>query len=91
MERDEVQRLLNEHLEYTVGPARSQHLLAAGAIIDPDPAHRLTGLGFSRLTPEEIDSLMAQDPSVKAVLEGFKVVRYRFPKGAISFPRGQGQ
>lgn len=91
MERDEVQRLLNEHLHYTVGLVRSGRLLAAGALIDHDPTNRVTGLGFSRLTPEALAGLVAQDPAMKVGLEGFRVVGYRFPKGAISFPREEDE
>lgn len=87
IERSEVQRLLNEHLRYTIGLAQTGKLLAAGALIDPESAGRVTGLGFSRLAPDELAALVAEDPAVKVDLEGFRVVSYRFPKGAISFPR----
>ena len=89
MKRDEVQRLLNEHLEYTLGLARSGKLLTAGALIDAEPANRVTGLGFSRLAPEDLARMLARDPAVKAGVEGFRVVGYRFPKGAISFAAEQ--
>jgi predicted ester cyclase len=87
MAGDEVQRLLNEHLAYTLGLARSGKLLAAGAFIDPNPAGRLTGIGFSRLPPDELAAHEAEDPAMKAGLEGFRVVKYMFPKGVISFAR----
>jgi len=86
MARDEVQRLLNEHLAYTLGLVQSGQLLAAGALIDPDPAGRVTGLGFSRLSPQELAAVQAEDPGMKAGLECFRVVRYLFPKGALAFP-----
>jgi hypothetical protein len=66
-------------------------LLAAGALIDPEPANRVTGLGFSRPARAELVALMAQDPAIKVQLEGFRVVGYRFPKGAISFPGERDQ
>lgn len=91
MERDEVQRLLNEHLRYTLGLVQSGKLLAAGALIDAEPANRVSGLGFSRLAPEKLAALVAQDPAMKVDLEGFRVVSYRFPKGALSFPREQDE
>jgi hypothetical protein len=85
--KDEAQRLANEHLRYTIGLVQSGHLLGAGAILDPDREHPITGLGFSRLSPEDVARLEEGDPAIKAGLEAFKVVRYRFPKGAIGFPR----
>jgi len=84
---EEAQRLANEHLAYTIGLVQAGHLVAAGAIIDADKGQQITGLGFSRLSPEEISKLEAADPGVRAGLESFKVVQYRFPKGAIQFAR----
>jgi hypothetical protein len=81
----EAQRLANEHLRYTIGLVQAGQLLGAGAVIDGDADHQITGLGFSRLPPDEISRLEAEDPGVKAGLEAFKVVQYRFPKGAIGF------
>jgi hypothetical protein len=85
--RDEVQGLLNEHLQHTLGLAGAGHLVHAGAIIDEAGDPRVTGLGFSRLAPEEIAKLVAEDPAMKAGIEDFRVVRYRFPKGGIQFAR----
>jgi hypothetical protein len=65
MERDHVQRLLNEHLEYTLGLVRQGQLLAAGALLGADPGHRLTGLGFSRLEPAELAGPVAEDPATR--------------------------
>jgi hypothetical protein len=87
MDRDEVQRLANEHLRYTVGLVQGGQLLHAGAIIDPDGERPVTGLGFSRLPPDEIARLESEDPGVKAGLETVKVVRYRFPRGGLRFAR----
>lgn len=85
--RDEAQRLANEHLRYTLALAEAGHLVGAGAILDDDDQHQITGLGFSRLPRQEISRLVAEDPSMKAGLDAFKVVRYRFPKGGIRFAR----
>jgi len=90
MPRDEVQRLLNEHLRYTIGLAEAGHLVHAGAIIDEAGDAQVTGLGFSRKAPEEIASLVAEDPAIKAGIEGFRVMRYRFPEGGIRFAREDG-
>jgi len=87
MPRDEVQRLLNEHLRYTIGLAEAGHLVHAGAIIDEAGDAQVTGLGFSRKAPEEIASLVAEDPAIKAGIEGFRVMRYRCPEGGIRFAR----
>ena len=84
---DEAQRLANQHLRYTIGLAEAGHLVAAGAVLDDDQKHQITGLGFSRLPPDEIARLEALDPGVQAGMESFKVVRYRFRKGAIRFAR----
>ena len=83
---DDVKRLLGEHLQYTIGLAQAGHLLAAGAIEDNGDGLRLTGLGFSSKSPDELRALIAEDPSMKAGLEAFKLVTYRCPKDAISFP-----
>jgi len=90
MPRDEVQRLLNEHLRYTLCLAAAGHLAHAGAIIDEAGDPQVTGLGFSRKPPEEIARLVAEDPAVKAGVEGFRVMSYRFPKGGIRFAREGG-
>jgi hypothetical protein len=87
MPRDEVQRLLNEHLRYTIGLVEAGHLVHAGAILDEAGDPQVTGLGFSRESPEEVASLVARDPGVEGGLETFRVVRYRFPKGGIRFAR----
>ncbi len=90
MPRDEVQRLLNEHLRYTLGLAEAGHLVHAGAIVDEAGDPQVTGLGFSRKPPGEIARLVAEDPAVKAGIEGFRVMRYRFPKGGMKFARDGG-
>jgi hypothetical protein len=85
--RDEAQRLANEHLRYTIGLVQAGHLLGAGAVLDPDPDHQITGFGFSRLAPEEIARHEEQDPGIQAGFDAFKVVRFKFPEGAIAFAR----
>ena len=85
--REEVQRLLNEHLRYTIGLAEAGHLVHAGAILDEAGDPQVTGLGFSRESPDELARLIADDPAVRAGVEGFRIVRYRFPKGGITFAR----
>jgi hypothetical protein len=89
-ERDEAQRLANQHLRYTIGLVQAGHLIGAGAVLDDDRTSQITGLGFSRLPAEEIARLEAEDPGIKAGLETFKIVRYRFPLGAIRFARETG-
>ena len=89
MTTEEAQRLANEHLRYTIGLVQAGHLVHAGAIIDEEHDRPVTGLGFSRKSPEEVAALVAQDPGVKAGMEDFRVVRYRFPKGGLQFAREQ--
>ncbi len=84
-----AQDLANEHVRHVIGLAAQGHLLAAGALIDDGAGQRLTGLGFSRLPPEELRPLVAQDPAVVAGMEAFRIVTYAFPKGALDFP-GRG-
>jgi hypothetical protein len=48
--------------------------------------HRVTGIGLSAKSPEEVLRLVEQDPSVKAGLEAVKTVTYTFPKGMLAFP-----
>ncbi len=88
--RDEVQRLLNEHLRYTLELAGAGHLVHAGAVLDRAENSAVTGLGFSRKPPEEIARLIAEDPAVKGGVEAFRVMRNRFPKGGIKFAREGG-
>jgi len=83
----ELERLLQEHLEFTVGLVAQGHLLSAGGVVDQDrSSQRLTGIGLSRKSPEEVRRLVEQDPSVRAGLEGVKTVTYTFPKGMLAFP-----
>jgi uncharacterized protein YciI len=84
---EDAQRLANEHLRYTIALADAGHLVHAGAIIDREDERPVTGLGFSRKSPEEVAALVAEDPAVKAGLEAFRIVRYRFPKGGLRFAR----
>lgn len=82
----EANRLFNEHLQHTLGLVQAGHLLAAGAIEDSAENPRLTGLGFSTKTAEEVSRLIRHDPGVKAGLYAFRTVTYHCPKGALSFP-----
>jgi predicted ester cyclase len=86
MEPAQVQRLLNEHLAYTLEATRDEKLLAAGALVSAEPDFPVTGIGFSRLPGEELAALEAADPATRAGVESFHVVRWIFPKGAVSFP-----
>src|SRR5258708_39897393 len=62
-DRAETQRLLNEHLRYTIGLRQAGHLLAARAILDPAPPDdRVTGLGFSNKPPAALPLLLNEDP-----------------------------
>jgi len=83
----ELERLLQEHLEFTVGLVAQGHLLSAGGVVDQDrSSQRLTGIGLSRKAADEVRRLVEQDPSVRAGLEGVKTVTYTFPKGTLAFP-----
>lgn len=83
----DAKRLLAEHLEYTMGLWAEGHVLAAGALEDSADEGRLTGLGFSSKTPDELRPLLEDDPAVKAGLETFRLLTYRCPKEAIAFPQ----
>lgn len=83
----ELERLLQEHLEFTVGLVAQGHLLSAGGVVDNDVGpRRLTGIGLSTKSPDEVRRVVEQDPSVKAGLESVKTVTYTFPKGMLAFP-----
>ena len=86
----EVQRLLGEHVQYTMGLQAAGHILAAGALVDAAREGRLTGLGFSTKTAEELRPLLEEDPGVKAGLERFKLLTFHCPKGAVAFPQPVG-
>lgn len=86
---EELQRLLNEHLHYTVGLVGDGSLLNAGALIDTGANPTLTGLGFSRISAEELTPRIANDPAVIAGIETFRIVTYAFPKGGLRFPRAE--
>ncbi len=87
MDREEVQRLADEHLRYTIGLGEGGRLVHAGAIVDSGGEPPVTGLGFSRLPPGAVARFEAEDPAVRAGLEQFRVVSYRFPRGALVFAR----
>ncbi|HSS92833.1 MAG TPA: hypothetical protein VLR46_02460 [Candidatus Dormibacteraeota bacterium] len=83
----ELERLLQDHLEFTIGLVAKGHLLSAGGVVDADSSGlRLTGMGLSSKLPEEVRRLVEEDPSVKAGLESVKTVTYTFPKGMLAFP-----
>jgi predicted ester cyclase len=84
---NELQRLLNAHLGWMITMAGTGELLTAGALLDPAPSGRLTGLGFSRLAAEAVGHRAELDPAVQAGVERVRLVTYRLPKGWISFPR----
>lgn len=86
LDESDVQRLLAEHVEHTIGLRDAGHLLAAGALEDAAAEGRLTGLGFSSKPAEELRPLVEADPAVRAGLEAFRLVTYRCPKGAVAFP-----
>jgi hypothetical protein len=68
-------------------PSEDGHLLHAGALIDAGPAPRLSGLGFSRLSQDQLRPLIEKDPAVSAGMETFRLVAYAFPKGGLTFAR----
>ena len=82
---EQAQDLANQHLVYTIGLVTDGHLLHAGALVDEGTGPKFTGLGLSRLTPEQLRPLIEQDPSVVAGLEDFRLVTHVFPKGSIDF------
>ncbi|HEX6487429.1 MAG TPA: hypothetical protein VF137_00950 [Candidatus Dormibacteraeota bacterium] len=85
LDQAELQRILNEHLQFNVALVGQGKLLTAGAILDPGAGPRVTGLGFSRLSLDELSRTIAEDPSVRAEVESFRVARYMFPKGSLTF------
>jgi hypothetical protein len=86
----DLERLLQDHLGFTIDLVVQGHLLSAGGVVDHDPStQRLTGIGFSTKSPDEVRRLVEQDPSVQAGLESVKTVMYTFPKGVLVFPRAR--
>jgi hypothetical protein len=83
---EQAQELANAHLAYTIGLVADGHLLHAGALIDQGSDPKFTGLGFSRLSHDDLRPLIAEDPSVAAGLEDFRLVTHAFPKGSVVFP-----
>lgn len=83
---EQAQELANAHLAYTVGLVADGHLLHAGALIDQGSDPKVTGLGFRRLSHDDLRPLIAKDPSVAAGLEDFRLVTHAFPKGSVVFP-----
>jgi hypothetical protein len=79
----EAKRLANEHLAYTISLVDDGHLLHAGALVDGQTAPRLTGLGLSRLSSDELRPYIERDPAVIAGLEAFRLVTHVFPKGSL--------
>ena len=84
--RDESQRLANEHLAHIIGLAEAGDLLHAGALIDDGPRPRVTGLGMSRLSTDELRPLVAQDPGIRAGMIDFRLVTHAFREGGLAFP-----
>jgi hypothetical protein len=83
---ERAQEIANAHLAYTIGLVADGHLLHAGAMIDPGADSRITGMGFSRLSHDDLRPLIAKDPSVAAGLEDFRLMAHAFPKGSVVFP-----
>jgi hypothetical protein len=80
------QDLANAHLAYTVGLVADGHLVHAGALIDAGSEPKFTGMGLSRLDPEQLRPLIEKDPSVAAGLESFRLVTHVYPQGSLQFP-----
>ena len=88
----ELERLLQEHLAFTVALVAKGHLLSAGGVVDHNHGtQRLTGFGFSMKSPDEVRRLVEPDPSVRAGLESVKTVTYTYPKGTLDFPLVRGR
>ena len=87
---DEAQRLANEHLAHVVGLAQAGHIVHAGALIDDGPHPRVTGLGISRLSHDELRPLVAQDPGIRAGMIDFRLVTHAFREGGLAFPLASG-
>lgn len=83
---EQAHELANAHLAYTIGLVSDGHLLHAGALLDQEPGPKLTGMGMSRLTPQQLRPLIEKDPSVAAGLEGCRFVTHVFPQGSLEFP-----
>lgn len=86
---DTTGRLQLEHVAYIQSLVAAGHVLAAGAF--SNHAY-LTGMGF--WTPgtsvEEIQQLMEADPAVRAGVEGYEILTFLSPKGALVFPGRAG-
>jgi len=86
LDEDTAARLTLEHIEHNFKLKANGQLSVAGAVIG---AETLVGLGFSRLPPEELAALTADDPGVRAGLYTVEVVQYMCPKGMIDFPEAR--
>lgn len=82
---EQAQDLANQHLAYTIGLVTDGHMLHAGALVDHTSGQKFTGLGLSRLAPDQLRPLIEQDPSVVAGLEEFRLITHVFPKGSVAF------
>jgi hypothetical protein len=83
---EQAQELANAHLTYTIGLVTDGHLLHAGALVDDETQPKFTGMGLSRLSPDELRPLIEKDPSVAAGLEGFRFVTHVFRRGSLELP-----
>jgi hypothetical protein len=83
---EKAKELANAHLAYTIGLVSGGHLLHAGALVDHESGPKLTGMGLSRLTRQQLRPMIEKDPSVAAGLEGFRFVTHAFPRGSLVFP-----
>ena len=77
-----VTRLQGEHIAHNFALVAAGQLEVAGAVVGTES---LVGLGFSRLPPEQLAKLTADDPGVRAGLYTVELVQYLCPKGMISF------
>jgi hypothetical protein len=80
-----LQRLANEHVQHTIGLAMEGHLLHAGALIEQGSEPNLTGLGFSRLSPDELRPHPREGPGVIAGMESYRLMTHVFRNGGLDF------
>jgi hypothetical protein len=89
--KDELQQLANDHLAHIIGLTVAGHVLHAGALVDRGTDPKLTGIGLSRLSEDELRPLLEQDPMYQAGLIALRFTTHVFPKGSVQFARELGE
>ena len=83
----DLRRIQLEHVSYITSLKTAGHVLAAGAITGHST---FTGMGFVTGDPDELRALMDQDPAVQAGVDGYSIMSFMCPKGALAFPGAPG-